>query len=64
MFRTYVIQYTYDGQEADNSYHFVQAKSERVARAMAEEYIEELLKIRFERNDISFEIITIEDIKE
>lgn len=60
MFKIYSIQYVYDGQTADTSWHFVHAKSERVARAMAEEYIEELLRIRFSRNCVAFEIQKIE----
>ena len=60
MFKIYSIQYVYDGQTADASWHFVHAKSERVARVMAEEYIEELLRIRFGRNDVAFEIKKIE----
>ena len=54
MFKIYSIQYVHDGQTADASWHFVHAKSERVARVMAEEYIEELLRIRFGRNNVAF----------
>lgn len=64
MLKTYSIEYTYEGQKADKSFHFVQAKSERVARVMTEEYLENYLTRRFKKGNIPFEIKKVELVTE
>ncbi|WP_150539425.1 hypothetical protein [Actinobacillus vicugnae] len=63
MSHLYSVEYTYEGSMADKSFHFVHARSERVARVMVEEYIEELLELRFGKSDILFEIVNLELVK-
>ncbi|WGE31499.1 hypothetical protein NYR60_06415 [Actinobacillus genomosp. 2] len=51
----------YECQDADRSYHFVDARNEEIARILAEEYILRLLQLRFKKQ-ISFNITSFKEL--
>ncbi|MDY4479022.1 MAG: hypothetical protein SPE33_03135 [[Pasteurella] aerogenes] len=61
--KAYMIEYTYDGLAATRSFHFVDARNEKIARILAEEYILRLLELRFKKQ-MAFEIVSFKELSE